>query len=141
MKVTNCLTTHYVDTEALDRDNITADERPDTIIMGATGWSYFVPYEANIATALERLRQDGFTRGDYVFGVGLSAKLIEESMNRMRPGFEAAAKDLAAKAEDTNQPVHLRAPLLELATRLEEMRNYKAGAARSEPKANCCGLF
>jgi hypothetical protein len=59
----------------------------------------------------------------------------------MRPGFEAAAKDLAAKAEDTNQPEHLRAPLLELATRLEEMRNYKAGAARSEPKANCCGLF
>jgi hypothetical protein len=90
MKVTNCLTTHYVDTEALDRDNITADERPDTIIMGATGWSYFVPYEANIATALERLRQDGFTRGDYVFGVGLSAKLDSVPTDRT-PGVALKA--------------------------------------------------
>ena len=28
-------------------------------------WSYFVPYEADIAAALQRLREDVFARGDY----------------------------------------------------------------------------
>src|SRR5664279_3921906 len=34
--------------------------------MGASGWSYFVPYEADIHTALEKLRQEVFQRGDYL---------------------------------------------------------------------------
>jgi len=33
--------------------------------MGASGWSYFVPYEADISAALQRLRADVFARGDY----------------------------------------------------------------------------
>ena len=28
-------------------------------------WSYFVPYEADISAALQRLREDVFARGDY----------------------------------------------------------------------------
>ena len=34
--------------------------------MGASGWSYFVPYEMDINAALERLRQDVFQRADYL---------------------------------------------------------------------------
>src|SRR5882724_1687251 len=30
--------------------------------MGATGWSYFVPYEEDICAALQRLREDVFAR-------------------------------------------------------------------------------
>lgn len=36
--------------------------------MGATGWSYFVPYEADIPAALQRLREDVFRRGDFQYG-------------------------------------------------------------------------
>ena len=34
--------------------------------MGASGWSYFVAYEADIGAALERLKRDVFERGDYL---------------------------------------------------------------------------
>ena len=33
--------------------------------MGASGWSYFVPYEVDIETALQKLRQAVFCNGDY----------------------------------------------------------------------------
>lgn len=102
--------------------------------MGATGWSYFVPYEADASAALKRLREDVFARGDYVFGDGLSEEQVEEGMTRMRPELEAAAKEMAAKAEDPSQPEHVRAALKEFATRMREMGNYKARPRPSQPK-------
>jgi len=33
--------------------------------MNATRWNYFVPYEADISSALQHLREDVFARGDY----------------------------------------------------------------------------
>ncbi len=33
--------------------------------MGATGWYYFVPYQADINQALQDLRSDVFARGEY----------------------------------------------------------------------------
>ena len=30
--------------------------------MGATGWQYFVPYQANVEAALQRLRGEVFAR-------------------------------------------------------------------------------
>ena len=33
--------------------------------MAATGWSYYVPYQPDIAAALGSLRNDVFRRGDY----------------------------------------------------------------------------
>ncbi len=33
--------------------------------MGAEAWDYFVPYEANIQAALEKLRQREFRAGRY----------------------------------------------------------------------------
>ncbi len=33
--------------------------------MGATGWSYFVPYQADINQALQHLKQDVFNQGAY----------------------------------------------------------------------------
>lgn len=32
----------------------------------STEWSYFVPYEEDISSALQKLRQEVFTRGDYI---------------------------------------------------------------------------
>jgi hypothetical protein len=33
--------------------------------MGASGWHYFVPYDADLSGALKKLREDVFARGDY----------------------------------------------------------------------------
>src|SRR5579859_6346410 len=33
--------------------------------MGASGWSYFIPYQEDIAQALQDLRQKIFEEGDY----------------------------------------------------------------------------
>lgn len=34
--------------------------------MGASGWAYFVPYQEDIKAALQQLRRDIFTKGEYV---------------------------------------------------------------------------
>lgn len=34
--------------------------------MGASGWAYFVPYQEDIKAALQQLRRDVFTKGEYV---------------------------------------------------------------------------
>ena len=34
--------------------------------MGATGWSHFVPYDADVEAALQRLRAQVFADGDYL---------------------------------------------------------------------------
>jgi hypothetical protein len=33
--------------------------------MGASGWAYFVPFQVDIAKALQQLRDEVFQRGDY----------------------------------------------------------------------------
>ncbi|HUS33703.1 MAG TPA: hypothetical protein VMZ53_34620, partial [Kofleriaceae bacterium] len=33
--------------------------------MGASGWSYYVPYDADFAAALGKLHDDVFERGEY----------------------------------------------------------------------------
>ncbi len=38
---------------------------PKVAQAGASGWSYFVPYELNIKAVLERLRWDVFRKGNY----------------------------------------------------------------------------
>jgi hypothetical protein len=35
------------------------------VSMGATGWSYYVPYQTDLGRALDELRRDVLTRGDY----------------------------------------------------------------------------
>ncbi len=98
--------------------------------MGATGWAYFMPYEADVAAVLEKLRNDVFARGDYVSGDGLPDEQVEETMKRLRPDLESAARRMAARADDVSQPEHLRAAFKEFAEELKQMGNYKAGAAQ-----------
>jgi len=93
-----------------------------------------VAYETEVSAALQKLRQEVFARGEYVFGDGLPEDQIEASMTRARPEFEAQAKELLAKADDPSQPEHLRAAFREFAENLKEMANYKAGAAARRTK-------
>lgn len=74
--------------------------------MGASGWSYFVPYEADISAALQKLRQDVFARGDYLTGEDLL-----DSMD-----WEAAAKRNEEWAKNPELPQEVRESYLKAAS-------------------------
>ena len=51
--------------------------------MGASGWRYYVPYEADFSAALARLRKQVFASGDYHRrGKGRKPKSIDELLKR-----------------------------------------------------------
>lgn len=47
--------------------------------MGASGWSYFVPYQPDISQALQDLREKVFEEGDY-FSVGDLFDMVQEDL-------------------------------------------------------------
>jgi hypothetical protein len=100
--------------------------------MGATGWSYFVPYEADVSAALQRLREDVFTRGDY--DSGPSEDEIFAAVKQMRarvPEWDSwiqKCKEAAAKL-----PESMRAQYIENAERMKKsIMEY--GSAPRKPK-------
>jgi hypothetical protein len=48
--------------------------------MGASGWHYFVPYQADIAAALAALRADVFAKKTYYGKRALEAKTIDDAV-------------------------------------------------------------
>jgi hypothetical protein len=79
--------------------------------MGATGWSYFVPYEADVSAALQRLREDVFARGDYIYGDGLSDEqrkaILEQARPEMEPWMQKVREE-AAKLEEPFRTLYLQ---------------------------------
>lgn len=105
--------------------------------MGASGWEYFVPYEEDISAALQRLREDVFSRGDYLCGHGLAQKDFEVRLKRLLPAYESLMKAALAEAEDTSLPVDLRAAQQVVAEQMrKEIEKYRAGnpQAKQKPK-------
>jgi hypothetical protein len=60
-----------------------------TRFMGATGWSYFVPYEADVSVVLPRLREDVFARGDYIYGDRITDAQRKAILEQARPELTA----------------------------------------------------
>jgi hypothetical protein len=88
--------------------------------MGATGWSYFVPYEADISAALQRLRENVFARGDYEYGVGIITDdqrkaLLEE----WSPDWKQRVREAAPKLKGPMWALYLQ--------QIEEMREVLTG--------------
>ena len=55
---------------SLPTDPCPAGQRPFTVlIMGASGWSYFVEYQPDLQTAFEALQAKVFADGDYWWAV------------------------------------------------------------------------
>lgn len=73
--------------------------------MGASGWSYFVPYEPDISAALERLRQAVFQRGDYYWR-GSGYEFWDEADNRLAMGEDPAVVEIErmAKRDSMQKP-------------------------------------
>jgi hypothetical protein len=73
--------------------------------MGATGWSYFVPYEADVSAALQRLREGVFNRRDYVCGDEITDDQREVSLEELQPEVELWVKRLQAEAAKLEEPL------------------------------------
>jgi hypothetical protein len=97
--------------------------------MGASGWDYFVPYEANVSTALQRLREDVFARGDY--DSGPSEDELLAAAQRMRPEMDPWMQK--CKEEAAKLPEPFRTKYIEFTQRVKgEVMN--AGSVRPQPK-------
>jgi hypothetical protein len=98
--------------------------------MGATGWSYFVPYEADIAVALQRLREDIFVRGDYVHG---DAIITEDQRKAF---LEHVPSDWMQKireqAEALEEP--MRTQFFKQAEKMHEMLAGGGAVTRKQPR-------
>ena len=93
--------------------------------MGATGWSYFVPYEADVSAALQRLREDVFNRGDYIYGDENTGDQQEAILETVRPEVEPWVKRIREEAAKLQEP--LRTLYLQAA------ENFKEEVMRGSP--------
>src|SRR5690348_4643486 len=75
--------------------------------MGATGWHYFVPYDADTQTALQSLREKVFKEGTYGSGV-----LVPERMKAM----------LEQRLAETPNPALARQQMEEFMAKLTQLR-------------------
>ena len=97
------------------------DRKHNTLpIMGATGWKYFVPYEADISAALQRLRDDVFARGDYVYGDDITG----EQMTQVKSWFEKARTEMdpwmqKVMEQAENMPEPMKTRYLEMAGKIK----------------------
>ena len=73
--------------------------------MGASGWNYFAPYQADISAALQRLREDVFADGGYLCGVVVTKSDLEAAHKACGSNLESALEAFAAQASDPRLPV------------------------------------
>lgn len=69
--------------------------------MGAEAWDYFVPYEANIRTVLEKLRQREFRAGRFR-GSEENPATIEEAIENMDADGTGSILDMLYVADEPN---------------------------------------
>jgi hypothetical protein len=69
--------------------------------MGAEPWDYFVPYEPNIQTALDKLRQREFAAGRFR-GSELSPTTIEEAFENMDADGTASILDIERVSDEAD---------------------------------------
>ena len=99
--------------------------------MGATGWRYFVPYEAEISAALHRLREDVFARGDYMHGHGVTEDERKIILEKVRPEMDPWMQKVQEEAAKLQEP--FRTLYLEGAERIKgEITG--GGSAPRKPK-------
>jgi len=104
--------------------------------MGASGWNYFVPYQADISAALQRLREDVFARGDYVYGDGITGEDFQAAFKVCGGDLESTIQRFAEQAEYPNLPDQTKAKLLALVDRLKALRVGGSGLSEPKPKPN-----
>lgn len=97
--------------------------------MGASGWSYFVPFETNISTALQRLREGIFSRGDYPHGDGITKDQRKAMLEKVLPELDPWMQVVRQQAAKLEEP--FRTKYLEQA---EEIRAQLTGGGSAPRK-------
>jgi hypothetical protein len=69
--------------------------------MGAEAWDYFVPYEPNIQTALDKLRRQEFAAGRFR-GSELNPTSIEEAFENMDADGTASILDIERVSDEAD---------------------------------------
>lgn len=101
--------------------------------MGATGWSDFVPYDADIPAALQRLRVDVFARGDYLSADGITDEQRKSILKSVRPEMEPWMQKVRMDAELLQEP--FRTLYLQGAEKIKgEVMNGDSATRNFEPK-------
>ena len=72
--------------------------------MGAEPWSYFVPYDPNIQSVLDKLRQQEFAAGRFR-GSELNPATIEEAFENMDADGTASILDIERVSNDADYGV------------------------------------
>lgn len=100
--------------------------------MGATGWEYFVPYQADVAAALQRLREGIFAKGSYLSGVGITRPDMEATLKVCGADTESVLQRLAAQASDPELPPETRKKFAALVRQLKQLED--SNASLPKPK-------
>ncbi|WP_134738068.1 hypothetical protein [Nocardioides sp. 503] len=69
--------------------------------MGASGWQYTVPYDSDLQAALDRLRAETFSRGDYLWP--WEGDWLDPSEQRPRP---TSIEELVTDEEVAQEGTH-----------------------------------
>lgn len=72
--------------------------------MGASAWSYFVPYEADLSAAFSRLRADVFARREFYSYGGASFTTIEELLEAQEEDGTHSIIDMARVVDQPAPP-------------------------------------
>jgi hypothetical protein len=72
--------------------------------MGATGWLYFVPYQQDINTVLQKLKDDVFKQGQYEQPFNLDQNEVESQLNFLSSVYQSLPDEIR---KHTNQFLEL----------------------------------
>jgi hypothetical protein len=89
--------------------------------MGATGWEYFAPYQADVAAALQRLRGAVFAEGGYLSGMGITRPDMEAALKVCGADTESVLQRFDAQASDPKLPPETRRKFAELVRQLKQL--------------------
>ena len=101
--------------------------------MGATGWKYFVPYQADLEAALQQLREKVFAEGQYLSGVGITRPDMEAALKACGADTESVLQGFAAQASDPELPAETRNKFATLVQQLRQLD--ESGAALPKPNS------
>jgi hypothetical protein len=94
--------------------------------MGATGWKYFVPYQADISAALQQLQERVFAEGHYSSGIAVSKTDYGAALRIVGSNRRSDLEHFASQAADPKLPQQVRNKFAVLAQQLKQLSDSNA---------------
>ena len=94
--------------------------------MGATGWQYFVPYQADIEAALQRLRDEVFASEEYTPAITVTKAQLDTAFKGVASDWETNLAFFESQAGNAKLPQSTRDKFSMLASQLKQLRSGKS---------------